>query len=67
MPRPLREADWTTIERFSSGDRLWYRVGALMAARIERSRGPERLRKLVIEGPDRFFAEYQGVRASVRR
>jgi hypothetical protein len=37
-----------------SGERLWYRVGARMAARLEEALGRNALRALVAEG-HRFF------------
>jgi hypothetical protein len=57
-PRPLEEQDWEIVERMSSGDRLWYRVGARMADRLERALGREVLIETVLEGPDAFFSRY---------
>jgi hypothetical protein len=62
----LRETNWEIVQRMSTGDRLWYRVGALMAERIERARGREFLRRLVIEGPDRFFATYASLKRATQ-
>jgi hypothetical protein len=56
--RPLRDSDWHAIEDFSNGDRLWYRVGAEMAATIDENLGRERFGEIVAEGPDAFFRAY---------
>ena len=57
--RPLEEDDWQRIEALSDGDRLWYRVGAQMAARIEADIGASAYRELPLSGPDAFFAHYR--------
>ncbi len=58
----LADADaWAVIQRMSSGERLWYRVGALMAQRIERSNGRAAVVALVREGPASFMATYQAL------
>jgi hypothetical protein len=49
-----------TIERLSS-ERLWYRVGARMAARIEDRLGHEALTALVLQGPEGFLDAYRRV------
>ena len=57
--RGARRADtdaWAVIERMSSGERLWYRVGAHMAQRIEASKGRAALVELVKQGPAAFLA-----------
>jgi hypothetical protein len=59
VDRPLEEDDWQRIEALSDGDRLWYRVGAQMAARIEADIGASAYRKLPLSGPDAFFAHYR--------
>ncbi len=56
--RPLTEADWEKIGPLSDGDRLWYRVGALMAAEIEADIGAASYRELPRLGPDAFFGHY---------
>jgi len=48
---------WAVIERMS-GDRLWYRVGALMARRIDESLGRPALLDLVGKGPAAFLEAY---------
>jgi putative zinc-dependent peptidase DUF5700 len=53
--RGLEAADrnaLAVLERMSSGDRLWYRVGARMAERIERERGRAALIALITGRPD---------------
>jgi hypothetical protein len=57
--RPLADEDWELVERLSDGDRLWYRVGARMAAVIERHFGLARLRELPRTGSAAFFAAHQ--------
>ncbi len=52
---PADAAALGTIERLSQGERLWYRVGARMAARIEKARGRRALVDLIKEGPARFM------------
>jgi hypothetical protein len=60
----LADADaWAVIERMTSGERLWYRVGALMARRIERSNGRAALVALVGQGPARFISAYESLAA----
>lgn len=54
-PRPLEEGDWDIVERMSTGDRLWYRVGALMASRIEDVFGRDILVDTIVDGPEAFF------------
>jgi Putative zinc dependent peptidase (DUF5700) len=44
---PVDNDAWAVLDRMSSGDRLWYRVGALMAARVERQLGHDALVALV--------------------
>lgn len=56
--RPVDTADWEIVARMSGGDRLWYRVGAAMADRIERSLGRRALLDAVVAGADRFFGLY---------
>jgi hypothetical protein len=46
-----------------SGERLWYRVGAQMAARIDERSGRARLTALIKEGPDAFLVAYRDARA----
>ena len=57
--RPLDDDDWLLLERLSDGDRLWYRVGALMAAKIEAAIGTAAFRELPRRGPDSFFTYYR--------
>jgi hypothetical protein len=58
---------WAVIDRMSAGDRLWYRVGARMAQRIEQSAGRAKLIDLVKQGPASFAAAYQSVEDSASK
>ena len=61
----LADADARAIiERMSSGERLWYRVGAYMAQRIEASKGRAALVALVKQGPPQFMATYESLFSS---
>ncbi len=53
--QPLDARAWAVIDRMSSGERLWYRVGALTARRIEDRLGRPALLALIAAGPARFF------------
>jgi hypothetical protein len=44
---PVDKAAWEVLDRMSSGDRLWYRVGARMAARVEQTLGHDALVALI--------------------
>jgi len=58
----VADADaWKVIKRMSSGERLWYRVGAYMAQRIEASKGRVVLVDLVKQGPTKFIATYKSL------
>ena len=58
----VADADaWEVIKRMSSGERLWYRVGAYMAQRIEASKGRVVLVDLVKEGPTKFITTYESL------
>lgn len=61
--RPADADAWAGIERMSSGERLWYRVGAVMAQRIEQSKGRATLVALVGRGPATFMAAYESLAA----
>jgi len=56
--RPIEMKDWKILGRMSTGDRLWYRVGASMADRIEKTLGRGVLIATVEEGPGAFFERY---------
>ena len=56
--RPIEMKDLEILGRMSTGDRLWYRVGAAMADLIEKTLGRELLIGTVSEGPDVFFERY---------
>jgi hypothetical protein len=55
---------WAIIERMSSGERLWSRVGAYMAQRIEASKGHVVLVALIKQGPAQFIATYESLVSS---
>lgn len=61
--QPVDADAWAVIDRMSSGERLWYRVGARMAQRIEESKGRAALVELVKQGPARFVATYESLRS----
>ena len=56
--QPADPEAWAVIHRMSSGERLWYRVGALMAQAIERAKGREALANSIKQGPAQFIATY---------
>jgi Putative zinc dependent peptidase (DUF5700) len=59
--QPADADAWAVIQRMSSGERLWYRVGAFMAQRIEASKGRAALVELVKEGPSQFLQTYEAL------
>jgi len=56
---PADAEAWAVIDRMSSGERLWYRVGARMAQRIEQEAGRSALVSLVKTGPESFLEKYR--------
>ena len=61
---PADASALAVIEQMSSGERLWYRVGARMADRIEQTAGREALVQLVERGPSEFLATARDKSAS---
>lgn len=59
--QPVDEDAWAVVHRMSSGERLWYRVGAYMAQRIEAANGHAALVELVKQGPAQFLAAYESL------
>ncbi len=59
--QPADADAWAVIDRMSSGERLWYRVGARMAQRIEKVSGRAALVELVKRGPASFIEAYHAV------
>ena len=57
--QPADAAAWAVIDRMSSGERLWYRVGARMAQSIEKARGRSALVELIRKDPADFLNAYQ--------
>jgi hypothetical protein len=49
---PVDNEAFAVIERMSGGDRLWYRVGARMAMRVEEAEGRPALAARIREGRD---------------
>lgn len=56
---PADDTAWAVITRMSSGERLWYRVGARMAQRVEEESGRPALIALIPQGPQAFLAAYE--------
>ena len=56
---PADAEAWAVVQRMSSGERLWYRVGARMAQRIEQASGRSALTSLIKQGPASFLNAYQ--------
>ena len=54
----LTEKDWSMLGELSSGDRLWYRVGAQMAANIDKKSGRNKLTGLIAEPSENFIRNY---------
>lgn len=61
---PADSAAWAVVERMSSGERLWYRVGARMAQRIEQASGRAALVALIKSSPASFLQAYQRATAA---
>ncbi len=55
---------WSVIDRMSSRDRLWYRVGARMAQTIEQASGRSALVGLIKNGPAAFIEACQSRQSS---
>jgi Putative zinc dependent peptidase (DUF5700) len=51
---PVDEAAFDVLVQMWSGERLWYRVGARWAQRIERTAGRAALVRLIEDGPTGF-------------
>jgi Putative zinc dependent peptidase (DUF5700) len=59
VAQPADADAWAVVHRMSSGERLWYRVGARMAERIENVSGRAALVELVKQGPSSFLGAYR--------
>jgi len=55
--QPADKVAWSVVESMSA-QRLWYRVGARMAQRIEQLSGRQALIALIQRSPDQFIAAY---------
>jgi hypothetical protein len=58
----LTEKDWLMLGELSSDKRLWYRVGAKMAATIDKKSGRNKLNGLISEPSDNFIQAYQSLK-----
>lgn len=58
LNNPLGDEHWQVVEEMSSGDRLWYVAGALMAKSIEDALGRDSLIEIIGQGPEAFFETY---------
>lgn len=56
---PADQDAFAVVDRMSSGDRLWYRVGALMAARIEQKLGHAALVALIAKDHPALVETYR--------
>jgi hypothetical protein len=54
----LTEKDWLILGELSSDKRLWYRVGASMAAMIDMKSGRKKLTGLIAEPSENFIKTY---------
>lgn len=54
----LTEKDWLMFGELSSGNRLWYRVGAKMAETIDMKLGRDKLTGLISEPSENFIHTY---------
>jgi len=58
----LTDNDWLMLGELSSDDRLWYRVGAQMAALIDKKAGREKLTALITGPSGDFINTYLSIR-----
>ncbi len=59
---PLDKDAYAVLDRMSSGDRLWYRVGALMSARVEEKLGHAALVALIAKDRPTLVETYRKIR-----
>ncbi len=62
---PLDQDAFAVLGRMSTGDRLWYRVGAHMAATIENELGLSALVELIRKGPAEFIRIYKSLDTAI--
>ena len=55
----LNEDDWNLLNNLSDGKRLWYRVGASMAEKLDKKLGRHAYKKIIKQGPQAFFDAYR--------
>jgi len=58
----LTDKDWKKLSILSNKRRLWYRVGALMAQKIDEELGREKLTELIIQPSGNFILTYMDLR-----
>jgi hypothetical protein len=58
---PADAEAFAVIDRMSGGERLWYRVGARMAARLERAQGRASLVALIARDPRELVRTYRSL------
>ncbi|MCW8833758.1 MAG: hypothetical protein OQK03_10595 [Colwellia sp.] len=56
--KALTSNDWNLINNLSDGKRLWYRVGGMMAQKLDKQLGREKYKALIKQPPQRFFNAY---------
>lgn len=61
----LTEKDWQMLCELSSNNRLWYRVGALMAMEIDRNSGRVALTNLIAQPSENFINAFLDDRKSI--
>jgi len=62
----VRDEDWERLSLLSNGNRLWYRVGALMAGTIDEKRGRKELVNLISGDPVDFIRAYEAINSRTR-
>lgn len=59
--RTLNDEDWNLLNDLSDGKRLWYRVGAAMAQKLDKELGRHKYKSIIKKGPDAFFKAYKAL------
>lgn len=59
--RALNDEDWNLLNNLSDGKRLWYRVGANMAEKLDKKLGRYAYKNIIKQGPQAFFDAYRGL------
>lgn len=58
----ITDEDWNKVNILSDKKRLWYRVGALMANKIDNKLGRIQLTNLITKSPDNFIKIYLSIK-----